>query len=84
MQNQQVEPFLTTTQVAEYLNINSRTVRRWSDKGILPCWRISSRGDRRYKKEDLDLLLFESWLFDYDKIGNKPSNTRLVNALKSE
>ena len=60
---------LTTGQVAKLLHIHVNTVRRWSNKGILKSYRICGRGDRRFRKEDVDLLLFESWLFDYDKIS---------------
>jgi hypothetical protein len=31
-------------------------VRRWADKGILKVYRIGSRGDRRFKREDIDSL----------------------------
>jgi len=51
---------LTTGQVAELLHIHANTVRRWSNKGILKSYRISERGDRRFKKDDVNQLLFES------------------------
>ena len=57
---------LTTGQVAKLIHIHPNTVRRWSDKGILESYRISERGDRRFKKEDV-VLLSESWLLDYGK-----------------
>jgi hypothetical protein len=34
-------------------------VRRWGDQGILHAYRITSRGDRRFKKEDIDNFLNE-------------------------
>ena len=80
IKRQQIEPLMTTQQVAKALNIHPNTVRRWGNKGILPHYRISNRGDLRFRKEDVDLLLFEAWLFDYDKVGNKASNNRLVHA----
>ena len=69
---------LTVGQVARLLHIHPNTVRRWSNKGILESYRISKRGDRRFKKEDVNQLLFESWLFDYDKVDIKRKNTLLV------
>ena len=70
---------LTVGQVAGLLHIHPNTVRRWSNNGILESYRISKRGDRRFKKEDVDLLLFESWLFDYDKISVKRKGNLLVH-----
>ena len=55
---------LTVGQVVKILHIHPSTVRRWSNKGILTAYRISKRGDRRYKNEDV-ALLFESWLLDH-------------------
>jgi excisionase family DNA binding protein len=57
---------LTTKQVAMLLHIHPNTVRRWSNKGILKSYRISKRGDRRFRKEDVAILC-ESQLLDYSK-----------------
>jgi len=57
---------LTVGQVARLLHIHPNTVRRWSNKGILEAYRITKRGDRRFRKEDV-VLLFESWLLDYSR-----------------
>ena len=48
---------LTIREVAYILCINSSTVRRWSNKGLLRTYRIGSRGDRRFKREDVTNLL---------------------------
>ena len=58
------EMLLTVGQVARILHIHPNTVRRWSNRGILKAYRISERGDRRFKREDV-ASLFESWLLDY-------------------
>ena len=50
-------PMLTTTEVARLLHIHNNTVRRWADKGIIKAYRISSRGDRRFKRDDIAQLL---------------------------
>jgi excisionase family DNA binding protein len=50
----EVEPMLTTTEVARILNVHINTVRRWSNQGTLTSYRIGSRGDRRFKKADID------------------------------
>jgi excisionase family DNA binding protein len=50
---------LTVREVARLLNIHGSTVRRWVDKGILRAYRINSRGDRRFKCEDIYRFLNE-------------------------
>jgi excisionase family DNA binding protein len=52
---------LKTVEVARILNIHVNTVRRWSIQGILRTYRVSTRGDRRFKPEDVyNLLLKQS------------------------
>jgi len=51
---------LTTGDVAQLLGIHLNTVRRWSNKGILKPYRISPRGDRRFRREDIDSFLKEA------------------------
>ncbi len=48
---------LTTTDVAQLLGLHPGTVRRWSARGILKSYRIGSRGDRRFKRKDIDSFL---------------------------
>lgn len=55
----QVEPMLTVREVAQLLHIHNNTVRRWSDQGIIRTYRISRRGDRRFKQEDIAQVLAE-------------------------
>lgn len=52
--NDNMSPMLTTSDVARILSIHINTVRRWSNQGVLKSYRIGSRGDRRFKKEDID------------------------------
>ena len=70
---------LTVGQVARLLHIHPNTVRRLSQKGILESYRIGSRGDRRFRKEDINLYLFKSWLFDYDKTDIKRKDSLLIH-----
>ena len=46
-------PMLTISDVAHLLNVHINTVRRWSNRGIIKTYRIGSRGDRRFKREDI-------------------------------
>ena len=55
--NSQIESMLTTSEVARILNVHINTVRRWSNQGALKSYRIGSRGDRRFRKDDVDALL---------------------------
>lgn len=48
---------LTVREVAELLRVSPLTIKRWGKKGKLPAIRINSRGDRRYKKDAILLLL---------------------------
>ena len=50
---------LTTNEVARQLHLHINTVRRWSDQGLIKTHRISSRGDRRYRQEDIARFLAE-------------------------
>ena len=50
---------LRITDVAQLLGLHTNTVRRWNAKGILKSYRIGPRGDRRFKREDIDGFLKE-------------------------
>ena len=51
------EELLTTAAVAALLNVNVNTVRRWSDSRLLPSYRIGARGDRRFRRADVENML---------------------------
>ena len=51
--NNDIAPMLTTSEVARILSVHINTVRRWSNQGILKSYRIGSRGDRRFRREDI-------------------------------
>ena len=44
-------------EVADLLRVSPLTLKRWGKRGKLPAIRINSRGDRRYKKEQVQWLL---------------------------
>ena len=50
-------PMLTISDVAHLLNVHINTVRRWSNRGIIKTYRIGSRGDRRFDREDIASFL---------------------------
>jgi excisionase family DNA binding protein len=51
------ENLLTLQQVSELLNVHPNTLRRWCNQGKIPVLRLSARGDRRFKREDIQLYL---------------------------
>jgi len=53
MDNNSIGPMLTTSEVAYLLNVHINTVRRWSNQGVLKAYRLGSRGDRRFRREDI-------------------------------
>jgi excisionase family DNA binding protein len=57
LNNEEQDSMLTTREVAGILGIHQNTVRRWSDLGLLKSSRISQRGDRRYRYEDITSFL---------------------------
>jgi excisionase family DNA binding protein len=74
MQNIKViTQMLTVRDVAMLLNIHVNTVRRWSDKGILQAYRITSRGDRRFRRDDV-----EQFLADMNNNGGDPHKVSLA------
>ena len=52
-----INPMLTTSDVARLINVHINTVRRWSNQRILKAYRIGSRGDRRFRREDIASFL---------------------------
>jgi excisionase family DNA binding protein len=47
------DQMLTISKASKLLNVHMNTLRRWSDQGMLPCYRIGARSDRRYRRGDL-------------------------------
>jgi excisionase family DNA binding protein len=50
---------LTIGEASCLLHVHNNTLRRWNEQGLIKAYRIGARGDRRFKKEDIDALLFE-------------------------
>jgi excisionase family DNA binding protein len=71
--HQDIDPMLTTGEVARLLNIHINTVRRWSNQGVLRTYRIGARGDRRFRREDITNFL------DLDPMLTASEVARLLN-----
>ena len=59
LNHEALNPMLTTSEVARLLNVHINTIRRWSNQGVLKTYRIGSRGDRRFEREDVANFLLE-------------------------
>ena len=50
-------PMLTPRETAQLLGVHVNTVRRWANKGLLKAYRVSPRGDRRFRQKDITNFL---------------------------
>ncbi len=48
---------LTTAEAARLLHVHPNTIRQWSNKGLLHAFRLGTRGDRRFKREEIDRFI---------------------------
>lgn len=53
------ESLISVAQAAALLGVHPNTLRAWTDAGRLTAYRINARGDRRYRKADVERLLAE-------------------------
>ncbi len=70
----ELKPMPTIKDVARLLHIHVNTARRWSDMGILKSYRITRRGDRRFRQEDI-----ASFLAEYNRFNTKRPNPKQAN-----
>ena len=61
---------LTVSEAADVLSSAPDTVRKWTKEGLLKCYRIGPRRDRRYRMKDLNAFL-ENSLENPDVKGSK-------------
>jgi excisionase family DNA binding protein len=57
--NDKMRPMLTVREVAWLLHVHPNTVRRWADRGMIRAYRITPRGDRRFRRQDIARFLAE-------------------------
>jgi excisionase family DNA binding protein len=51
------EALLTMAEACQLLHVHANTLRRWSQIGLLRARRLGPRGDRRFRREDVEALL---------------------------
>ena len=44
---------LTVREASQVLSVHPNTLRKWSDRGMIPTYRIGNRRDRRFVMSDL-------------------------------
>ena len=48
-----ISTLLSTGEVAAIFQVHPNTIRRWSEEGKLVAEKIGSRGDRKFRREDV-------------------------------
>ena len=48
-----VGKMLTVREASQVLSVHPNTLRKWSDRGMIPTYRIGNRRDRRFVMSDL-------------------------------
>ena len=71
----EIEPMLTVKDVAHLLHIHVNTARRWSDQGFIKSYRITRRGDRRFRREDILRYLAEFNGSSIEEVNQKENSS---------
>lgn len=69
MSNNSNIELISISKVCEILNVHPNTLKRWETEGLVNPIRFGKRGDRKYRKQEIDSLIH-----DYRKF-NKPYGT---------
>jgi len=48
---------LTTGEAAKLLRVHPNTIRQWANKRLLHAYRLGPRGDRRFKRKDIEFFI---------------------------
>ncbi len=62
------DTLISVAQAAALLGVHPNTIRSWTDAGRLVAYRINARGDRRYRRGDVERLLVEGVGADSDRM----------------
>ncbi len=70
------QALVSVAQAAAQLGVHPNTIRAWTDAGRLPAYRINARGDRRFRRADLEMLLAEGSQAAEPATATHPGATR--------
>lgn len=65
---------INTKEAAELLGVSTSTIRRWSDDGTLPCFRIGASGYRKFDKNVVESLNEQFYGAVHDVSETKETN----------
>jgi excisionase family DNA binding protein len=74
---------LTVSEVAELLHVHPSTIRKWTNQGMMRAARIGTRGDRRFKREDISAFLNEQGREHYNTDALKKLHVLLMNGVRN-
>lgn len=74
------DALISVAQAAALLGVHPNTVRAWTESGRLAAWRINPRGDRRYRRADVERLLAEGSGPHANDDGTQPPSARVADA----
>jgi excisionase family DNA binding protein len=72
--DERMDSMLTVREVARLLHVHPNTLRRWSNNGRIRAYRITPRGDRRFKHEEIARFL--------DELNSQTNSWREVASLQ--
>ena len=58
-QGSRKDAIMTCEEVASFLRVHLSSVRRWSRSGELKAYKVGSRGDWRYREQDVMDFLYD-------------------------
>ena len=53
MPEKSLQELWTLEDVANHLRVSTATIRRWTNAGRLPCYRLGGNRERRFSKEQV-------------------------------
>ena len=60
-----ITTLLSTSEVAKIFEVHPNTIRRWSEEGKLKVERVGSRGDRKFKREEVAVFYLDKAIQRY-------------------
>ncbi len=71
---------LTLDEASRYLKVSKSSLRRWTNQGRLPCVRVGERGERRFRRSDIERLVAASPAADTPPIPDEPHPLRALES----